>query len=326
MARDRAHRGGPPRRQSDPDPIPPGREVCVVRRRGDVAVPRGTAERSPHCAHVSKVCPGIVPAAHVLRGVFPADGRLDVHSGHRDDRDVLDFLSRHGRPADSGAHPGRRREPRRGVAEDGHDALFRRDDEGRDSDRHAREGRVEAEGGTPGERPRHPRLPAARGGRVVTFLDRTTDARRFRHWEGNVEADYIYTSGVAGERFFVALRDDGRMLASRCPACKLDYLPPRMFCEDCFAELTEYVEVPQAGRVAAVTLAHVDRTGAKLSHPQVWAFVTFEGIRGGLLHRLLVTPKQARAGMAVRAKLKPRDARTGTIADIEGFEPVRSRF
>ena len=81
----------------------------------------------------------------------------------------------------------------------------------------------------------------------MTFLERTTDARKFRHWEGDVEADYIYTSGVAGERFFVALRDEGRMLASRCAACKLDYLPPRMFCEDCFAELTEYVDVPRAG-------------------------------------------------------------------------------
>ena len=160
----------------------------------------------------------------------------------------------------------------------------------------------------------------------MTFLDRTTDARKFRHWEGNVEADYIYTSGVAGERFFVALRDEGRMLASRCTACKLDYLPPRMFCEDCFAELTEYVDVPRTGRVAAVTVAHVDRTGAKLSHPQVWAFVTFEGIRGGLLHRLLVAPKQARAGLSVQARLKSRDGRTGTIVDIEGFEPVRSRF
>ena len=160
----------------------------------------------------------------------------------------------------------------------------------------------------------------------MTFLERTTDARKFRHWEGDVEADYIYTSGVAGERFFVALRDEGRVLASRCKACKLDYLPPRMFCEDCFAELTEYVDVLQPGRVASVTVAHVDRTGAKLSHPQVWAFVAFDGIRGGLLHRLLVAPKQARAGLSVRVRLKPRDGRTGTIADIEGFEPVRSRF
>src|SRR2546430_16369154 len=76
--------------------------------------------------------------------------------------------------------PGRRREPRRGVAEDGHDALLRRDDEGRDSDRHAREGRVEAKGGTPGERPRHPRLPAAGGGRVVT-LDRKSTRLNSSH-------------------------------------------------------------------------------------------------------------------------------------------------
>jgi uncharacterized protein len=160
----------------------------------------------------------------------------------------------------------------------------------------------------------------------MTFVDRTTDVRKLRHWEGNVEADYIYTSGVAGERFFVALRDEGRMLAARCTACHLDYLPPRMFCEDCFAELTEYVDVPKTGQVAAVTVASIDRTGAHLSQPQAWAFVTFDGIRGGLVHRLLVPPDQARAGLAVRAKLKPRDARTGTIVDIEGFEPVRSRI
>ena len=158
----------------------------------------------------------------------------------------------------------------------------------------------------------------------MTFLERTTDARRYRHWEGNLEADYIYTSGVAGERFFVALRDEGRILAARCIACGLDYLPPRMFCERCFSELSEFVQVPAEGRVAALTRAHLDRSGAKLSPPQVWVFVTFKGIYGGLLHRLLGPPGRARFGMAVRPKLRPREARTGTIADIEGFESASS--
>jgi uncharacterized OB-fold protein len=158
----------------------------------------------------------------------------------------------------------------------------------------------------------------------MTFLERTTDTRKLRHWEGNMEADYIYTSGVAGERFFVALRDQGRLLASHCPSCGLDYLPARLFCEDCFTELTEFVPAPSKGKVAAVTVSHVDRTGAPLSRPQVWAFVTFDGIRGGLVHRLLVAPDRARAGLKVRPKLKPRDARTGSITDIDGFEPVGS--
>jgi uncharacterized protein len=158
----------------------------------------------------------------------------------------------------------------------------------------------------------------------MTFLERTTDARRFRHWDGNMEADYIYTSGVAGEKFFVALRDEGKLLASRCPSCGLDYLPVRLFCEDCFAELTEFVDVPPQGRVAAVTVAHVDREGSPLSRPQVWAFVTFQGIRGGLVHRLLIPPGRARVGMVVRPKLKGRESRVGAITDIDGFEPVGS--
>jgi len=158
----------------------------------------------------------------------------------------------------------------------------------------------------------------------MTFLERTTDPRKYRHWEGNLEADYIYTSGVAGERFFVALRDEGRILASRCTACKLDYLPPRMFCEDCFAELTEFVDVPREGRVAAVTVANLDRTGARLDRPELWAFVTFEGIRGGFVHRLLAAVDKVHVGAKVRAKLKARSARRGEITDIEGFEPAGS--
>ncbi|MGI0148495.1 MAG: Zn-ribbon domain-containing OB-fold protein, partial [Thermoplasmata archaeon] len=100
--------------------------------------------------------------------------------------------------------------------------------------------------------------------------------------------------------------------------------PPRIFCEDCFAELTDFVDVPREGRVAAVTLAHMDRTGGRLSNPQVWAFITFRGIRGGFVHRLLASPDRARVGLAVRPRLKPKGARVGAITDIEGFEPTRS--
>ncbi|OGS66633.1 MAG: hypothetical protein A3K59_10065 [Euryarchaeota archaeon RBG_19FT_COMBO_69_17] len=156
----------------------------------------------------------------------------------------------------------------------------------------------------------------------MTFLERTTDPRRLRHWEGTLEADYIYTSGLAGERFFTALRDDGRILASRCDACDLAYLPPRLFCERCFAELAAYDDVPATGRVEAVTVAHADRSGRPLPEPEAWALVSFRGIHGGLLHRLLVPAGKARAGLAVRPRIRPRAMRTGTIADIEGFEPA----
>jgi hypothetical protein len=158
----------------------------------------------------------------------------------------------------------------------------------------------------------------------MTFLDRTTDARRLRHWEGDIEADYIYTSGIAGERFLVALRDEGRLLSARCEGCDLAYLPPRTFCERCFSELATYVDVPDEGRVAAVTIARIDRSGEYLATPEAWALVNFKGVHGGLVHRLLVEPERARAGMAVRVKVKPRGERVGSITDIEGFEPASS--
>src|SRR5207237_9349901 len=107
------------------------------------------------------------------------------------------------------------------------------------------------------------------------------------------------------------------MLASRCTACGLDYLPPLLFCEDCFAELSEFVDVPPEGRVAAVTMAHLDRRGTPLSRPQVWALVTFEGIRGGLVHRLLVPPAKARVGLAVRATLTAPGDRVGPVPDLD---------
>ncbi len=160
----------------------------------------------------------------------------------------------------------------------------------------------------------------------MTFLERTTDVKRLRHVPVDMSVDYIYTSGIAGERFFRALRDEGRLLAARCPVCKTNQLPPRMFCERCFTELTDFVDVPAEGRVAAVTMARMDRSGRPLPNPEAYAFVTFRGIQvGGLIHRLLVVPEKARVGLAVRVRVKPREARTGTILDIEGFEAAASQ-
>lgn len=160
----------------------------------------------------------------------------------------------------------------------------------------------------------------------MTFLERTTDVKRLRHVSVDMSVDYIYTSGIAGEVFFRALRDEGRILAVRCPVCKTNQLPPRMFCESCFTELKEFVDVPSEGRVAAVTVARLDRRGRPLPNPEVYAFVTFKGIqKGGLIHRLLVLPEKAKVGLAVRPRLKPKEARTGTVLDIEGFEPAASQ-
>ena len=154
----------------------------------------------------------------------------------------------------------------------------------------------------------------------------TAEARdtvqQFRSWPGHTEADYIYTAGIAGDRFFRELRGSGRLLASKCPKCERRYLPPRLFCELCFAEMTDWVDVPQEGRLEAVAVVRVDLHGEPLPQPEVWGLVRFAGIHGGLIHRIGVEPERAKPGLRVRAVLKPPEDRRGAIDDIERFVPA----
>jgi len=155
----------------------------------------------------------------------------------------------------------------------------------------------------------------------MTFLERTTKPENYRSWRGDVEADYLYTSGVAGERFFLGLRDAGKIFAASCDACDLTYLPPRMYCEICMGPLAKWTEVTGPATVEGVTITHVDEHGARLAVPQVWAILRWPGIRGGLVHRLAVEPAKAKPGLKVRPVLKPRKERVGNITDIHEFAP-----
>ncbi len=141
-----------------------------------------------------------------------------------------------------------------------------------------------------------------------------------REWRGDMEADYLYTLGLAGERFFREIRDSGRLMGTYCPDCDALYLPPRVYCEDCLHALVEWEEVPNKGRVAAVAVAHVGPDGKHLARPQVWALVKFPGVRGGLIHRLNLPPEAAAIGTEVEVVLE--EHRTGSPRDIRHFKAM----
>lgn len=141
-------------------------------------------------------------------------------------------------------------------------------------------------------------------------------------WRGDMEAFYVYTAGVAGDRFFRELRRNERLMGTYCPTCDVTYLPPRIYCEECFTELTEWEEVANKGVVAAFTVAHVNDKGERLPEPVVWALVRFPGVRGGLLHFVHLPVGEVQDGLEVEAVLKPRDQREGSITDILHFKPI----
>ncbi|GAB4402766.1 MAG: Zn-ribbon domain-containing OB-fold protein [Anaerolineales bacterium] len=153
----------------------------------------------------------------------------------------------------------------------------------------------------------------------MTLLERDPNAPV--SWKGNMPVTSRYTFGVAGERFFRAIKDEGRILGTRCPECDITYVPATLFCERCMAELTEWVDAGEIGEVHTYTLLFEDLDGNRLAEPEIVAFVRLGD--GGLVHRLgEVEPDELYIGMNVEPVFKPAAERTGSILDILYFRPV----
>lgn len=141
-------------------------------------------------------------------------------------------------------------------------------------------------------------------------------------WRGDMEASYVYTAGVAGDRFMKELRDNERLMGTYCPVCDATYLPPRTYCETCFSQLSEWSEVPNKGVIDVFTVAYLNDKGEKLSEPLIWVLVRFPRVRGGLLHFIRLPEEDVREGMEVEAVFKPRGQREAAITDILYFRPI----
>ncbi len=152
----------------------------------------------------------------------------------------------------------------------------------------------------------------------------TERLRRFDEaiaWKGEIPLQNRYTMGLAGERFFREIKDNARLMATHCPQCDYTYLPPRSYCERCFAELTEWVEVPSRGTVYAYTIVHLDLDEHPLDKPRLAALIEIEGCDSLFVHCLgEVEPEEVYIGMPVEAVFQ--EKRQGLITDIAYFRPL----
>ncbi len=155
-------------------------------------------------------------------------------------------------------------------------------------------------------------------------MDKVNIITQAKAWVDRFPLTGRYTYGIAGERFFREIKDNARFMGTRCPTCDLVYVPPRLYCERCFAHLDEWVEVSPVGTVATFTVLHVDLDENPLPEPQIVALVELDGADGGLVHFLgEVEPDDVYTGMPVEAVFKPAEERVGAITDIRYFRPAR---
>jgi uncharacterized OB-fold protein len=157
----------------------------------------------------------------------------------------------------------------------------------------------------------------------MAILEKVEKLHHAIAWEGDIPITSRYTAGIAGEKFFRAIKDEARFLGTRCEACDLVYVPATMFCERCFAELDEWVDVPNRGYVFTFTVLFRDLDDQPLDEPAVLAYVKLDDSTGGLIHYLgEIDLEELYVGLEVEAVFKDAAEREGSILDIMYFRPV----
>lgn len=155
---------------------------------------------------------------------------------------------------------------------------------------------------------------------MLEKLERPDEVRR---WKGRIPVSHRYTPGVAGDVFFTALRDRGVLLGSRCESCDYTYVPARLFCERCFAELAADAEVGPGGRLVSFTISYTGLEGEPLEQPVTIGLVRPDGADAAIVHRIVETGEDPlEIGQRMEVVVKPEEERTGSIHDIDGFRPT----
>jgi len=142
-------------------------------------------------------------------------------------------------------------------------------------------------------------------------------------YHGQIYIPNTYSAGAVGSRFLIELRDNERIMGTRCPTCNLVYVPARSVCRDCFGKLSEWVEVSQKGTLLTYAVAYQPNPVQPLEPPVAYGIVQLDGADTGFVHMLgEVDPGQLKVGMKVKAVFKVKQERQASILDIKYFKPL----
>ena len=132
---------------------------------------------------------------------------------------------------------------------------------------------------------------------------------------------YSYSAGPIRSKFLMTLRDQRKILGTKCPSCGRVYVPARSTCLECFENMHEWVEVKDEGLVETFTVVYKSSPNYSSETPIAFAVVKLEGADTGIVHKIgEVDFDSINVGMRVKAVFG--DRLKGDITDIKYFKPV----
>ena len=161
------------------------------------------------------------------------------------------------------------------------------------------------------------RLSVGKGEPVMKdWLEKTQDLTL----KGQIAVPYSWWVGETGSRFLMAIRDEKKILGSRCSKCGQVFAPPRKNCGRCFVDIDDWVELSDEGTVTAFTKVHFEHALQPVEPPYAYAVIKLDGADVGLVHLVKDNLDKLRNGCRVKAVF--REERTGHILDIDCFQVV----
>jgi uncharacterized OB-fold protein len=138
--------------------------------------------------------------------------------------------------------------------------------------------------------------------------------------ERNFDSIFSYTAGTIRSRFLTEIRDNKRIVGTKCPHCGKVWVPARSTCMKCFGSLKDFVAVSDRGTVTTYSVINCSQPFYPAKSPFVFGIIQLDGADTGLVHLLSeIDPEDVKIGMKVQAVFK--EERIGSILDIKYFKP-----
>jgi uncharacterized OB-fold protein len=132
---------------------------------------------------------------------------------------------------------------------------------------------------------------------------------------------YDHSIGPTASHFFDEIVENEKILGKLCKGCGRVLVPPRSFCDRCYVETKDWVEVKKEGTIEAFTIIYQQFKGLP-EPPYALAYVLLEGAdtaMAGMVKGVhLSDPKIATSKLYIGARVKVifSKERRGSVLDF----------